>query len=114
MSLSVRLRELRVKKGESLQAVADAVGVSKTHIWELEKGHSENPSIDMLTKLANHFKVTISELVGEDLKDKSADKDLLRMFRQAQDSDLTSDEKKHLDEMLQSLLRMKAMRRDAD
>ena len=55
VTLAQRLKELRLKKGDSLQGLADAVGVSKAHVWELETGKSKNPSIELLTKLAKHF-----------------------------------------------------------
>ena len=66
MSLGTRLNELRIKRKESLQQVADAVGVSKAHIWELEKGKTRNPGLELLTKLAQHFNVGIAWLAGED------------------------------------------------
>ena len=45
MSLAVRLRELRADKKASLQAVADALSVSKPHVWELEKGKTKKSII---------------------------------------------------------------------
>ena len=65
MGLGARLKELRVRKGESLQEVADAVSASKPHIWELEAEKSKNPSLDLLTRLAQHFNVSISYLLDE-------------------------------------------------
>ena len=64
MSLGARLAELRLRKGDSLQEVADAVGVSKAHIWALEKEKSDNPSLDLLKKLADHFAVPLGYLAG--------------------------------------------------
>ena len=46
MSFAARLHHLRLRKGYSLQKVADAIGISKAHVWNLEKGTSDNPSID--------------------------------------------------------------------
>lgn len=66
MSIGARLAELRLRKGKSLQDVADAVQVSKTHIWQMEKGRSENPSLELLKKLAEYFGVTIEYLMGAD------------------------------------------------
>ncbi len=63
MSLGSKLNELRSKKGESLQQTADALGITKTHIWELEKGKSSNPTAELLKKLADHFKVTVDFLL---------------------------------------------------
>jgi transcriptional regulator with XRE-family HTH domain len=65
MGIGARLRELRVRNGESLQQVADAVKASKPHIWELETEKSKNPSLELLTALAEHFKVTVSHLLDE-------------------------------------------------
>ena len=64
MDIGERLFSLRQKTGESLQQVADKVGVSKAHVWELEKGRSRNPSFDLVHKLAEHFGVGIDVLTG--------------------------------------------------
>ncbi len=66
MQIGERLFDLRQKSGQSLQQVADAVGASKAHVWELEKGHSQNPSFDLVRRLAAHFGVSIDVLAGED------------------------------------------------
>jgi len=65
MSLGARLKDLRIKKNQSLQDVADAIGASKAHIWDIERGSSKNPSMDLLDRLANHFGVSVTFLVGE-------------------------------------------------
>jgi transcriptional regulator with XRE-family HTH domain len=101
MHLKDRLTQLRLAKGESLQDVADAVGVSKAHIWELEKGRTDNPSMALVTKLADHFELSLAALVGED---PSAGGDRIgRMFRQA--SKLKPEELALLDDMMQSMLK---------
>jgi transcriptional regulator with XRE-family HTH domain len=71
MSIGSRLKELRLKKNESLQDVADATGASKPHIWELEAGRRDNPSIDLLRKLADHFGVNIAYLAEGQKDDES-------------------------------------------
>lgn len=80
MSLAAKLKELRQKKGQSLQQVADGVGVSKAHIWELEKGTSTNPGMELLTKLANHFMVTVAFLSDDSAEPKEAA--ALQFFRE--------------------------------
>lgn len=80
MSLASKLKELRLKRGQSLQQVGDAVSVSKAHIWELEKGTSTNPGLELLKKLAAHFHVTVQYLAedNEDERDQSS----LQFFRE--------------------------------
>ena len=108
MSMAVRIAKLRRKRGQSLQDVADAVGVSKAHIWELEKGRADNPSMALVTRLADHFGVTVAYLVGEDVESSDADRVLQRMFRQA--SDLDERERAILNDMMQTLLKNRARR----
>lgn len=64
MSLAERLRGLRANKKASLQAVADAIGVSKPHVWELEKGKTKNPSLALVKQLADYYNVTLDYLAG--------------------------------------------------
>lgn len=66
VTFAARLKQLRIRKGESLQEAADAVSISKPHFWELEKGSSRNPSAELLQRLAAHYQQTVSYLVGEE------------------------------------------------
>jgi transcriptional regulator with XRE-family HTH domain len=109
MSLGARITKLRLKARQSLQEVADAVGVSKAHIWELEKGRADNPSMGLVTRLADHFGVSVAFLVGEDRAAPDADRRLSAMFRQA--SQLKPEELGILEDMLQSLLKHRPRKR---
>lgn len=106
MGLATRIAELRRQRNESLQQVADAVGVSKAHIWDMERGRADNPAMGLVTRLADHFGVSVAFLVGEDVDAKDADPELQRMFRQAKQLD--DRERTILDEMMKSLLRNRA------
>jgi len=64
MSLGSNIKALRLQRGETLQQVADAVGASKPHIWELESGKSKNPGFELLTKIADHFDCSLDYLTG--------------------------------------------------
>lgn len=66
MSLGSELKRLRIKENKSLQDVADAVKASKAHIWDIERGASKNPTMDLLDRLATHFGVSVGSLVGEE------------------------------------------------
>lgn len=103
MSLGRRLFELREKKQVSLQDVADAVLVSKAHIWELEKERKTNPSMALVTRLADYYCVSVAYLVAEDVGSQDADPELAGMFRQA--SKLEDNDRKIFKDMMQSLLK---------
>lgn len=100
MGFGARIASLRRDKKESLQDVADAVGVTKTHIWQLEKAQTENPSLSVIKGLADHFGVSIASLIGEDIAAEDADQRLARMFRLAKDID--PDDLAHLEDMVES------------
>ena len=71
MSLAQRLRELRAKKEVSLQVVADVIGATKPHVWELEKGRTKNPSLELLKQLSIYYGVTLDFLAGMAEQDSS-------------------------------------------
>lgn len=73
---------LRAEKGASLQQVADAVGVSKAHIWELETGKKKvKPSLDLVQRLADHFGVTVAFFVDEDPKAEKREDPAVVLYR---------------------------------
>jgi transcriptional regulator with XRE-family HTH domain len=78
--LAVTLKQLRLKSGKSLQDVADAVKASKAHIWDLERGASRNPSLDLLKRLSDFYKVGVADLVGEN-PEQQQDPQLTVMYR---------------------------------
>ena len=85
MSFAARLKEKRLRSGASLQELAEALGMSKAHIWDLETGKSKNPSADVLKKLSDHFKVSVAWWFGEMGDDE--DQQLRVMFRDLQELD---------------------------
>jgi transcriptional regulator with XRE-family HTH domain len=64
VSVSKRLKQLRLEKGLSVADLAEQAGVSKPYIWQIEYGRRQNPSGDKLQKLASALGVTIADLIG--------------------------------------------------
>ena len=81
MSFARRLHELRTANRLSLQDVADKVGISKAHVWNLEKGLSDNPSMDLVVKLADLFRVRVADLIGENPAAADVEPEMVAMFR---------------------------------
>jgi transcriptional regulator with XRE-family HTH domain len=74
-----RLRRFRMAKKLSLQDLADAIGASKAHVWDLETGKAQNPSLTLLTEFSRALGIPIKELVGE--SDQTDDAQLAPLFR---------------------------------
>jgi transcriptional regulator with XRE-family HTH domain len=87
MSLASKIKKLRIRNNRSLQELADEVGASKNHIWELETGKTRNPSIDLLTKLANSLGVSVAELIGENPTGEDEPPKVLAMYRELKELD---------------------------
>lgn len=67
MYLAQNLRYLREQKGLSQRECAEIFGISGSAVamWEQDQ---RKPDIEMLVRLAEHFGVTLDELVLKDLK----------------------------------------------
>lgn len=81
MSFARKLHDLRLAQRLSLQNVADAVGISKAHVFNLEKGITANPSMDLVVKLAELFRVRVADLVGENPDAEDQPAEMVAMFR---------------------------------
>lgn len=89
MSLGARLKDLRLGKGVSLQTVADAIGFSKPHVWELERGSSKNPSFELIKNLANYYCVSVDFLAGDDEEGDGASPEIKAFARELSSKDLS-------------------------
>jgi transcriptional regulator with XRE-family HTH domain len=63
-----RIKLLRKIRGMSLEAVGNAAGLTKSHVWELERGRSVNPTVNAVWGLATALCVSPAMLLGLDDK----------------------------------------------
>lgn len=107
MPLAQKLKKLRLKSGKSLQQAADAVEVSKAHIFELESGNVKNPSVEILKKLAKLFEVPVSHFIDDD-----EDVEFQIMFRNLQKnySLLRPEDQETIDVMIEVLAKKRAQK----
>jgi len=63
--IAVLLRTARAQSGLSQKQARDAIGVSETTLYQWEHGKSM-PPLDKAMLLAKTYRMTLSELVGDD------------------------------------------------
>lgn len=63
-AIANRMREIREARGLSLQDVATRAGIAKSHIWEIERGRSANPTIATTVGIARALGVSLDHLTG--------------------------------------------------
>ena len=85
MSFASKLHDLRSRRKLSLQDVADKIGISKAHVFNLEKGITANPSMDLVVKLAELYRVRVADLVGENPDAEDQPAEMVAMFRDLKD-----------------------------
>ncbi|GIW49165.1 MAG: hypothetical protein KatS3mg079_641 [Caloramator sp.] len=61
--MKIRIKELRKKRNMTQRQLALISGVAKSYINELESGKYNNPSAEVLCKLAKALRCSINELV---------------------------------------------------
>lgn len=65
-ALGTRIKLLRELRDMTLQQVADAAGLTKSHIWELEQGRAVNPTVNAVWGISAALTVTPATLLGLD------------------------------------------------
>jgi transcriptional regulator with XRE-family HTH domain len=67
--LGEKLNALRKKQGLTLEKLAEAGGMSKSYLWELENKDSHRPSAEKLTALADVLGVTVAYFIEDDVRE---------------------------------------------
>lgn len=62
LTLGEEIRAARAWARLSLQGVADRSGYTKSHVWEVEKGRSRNPTVGMIAGLSKALGVPFLRL----------------------------------------------------
>lgn len=65
MSLAENLKRIRLQRQMTQPKLAEDAHVSKGYVYMLETGEMDNPSLDVLLKIANALDCTIADLSGE-------------------------------------------------
>ena len=87
MGFKEELKRNRIKKGYSLQQLADKIGASKAHVWDLEQGRAKNPSLEILQELSTTLQVPIASLIGENPEENEESSEAVVMYRDLQKLD---------------------------
>lgn len=58
------LKEKRKHRGVSLSAAAAAIGTTKSHLFELESGRTNNPTIALLVPMMAYYRLSWSEVIS--------------------------------------------------
>lgn len=61
------ISERRTALGLSLDEVASRANCAKSHVWELEKGRSKNPTIIQALALCDALQCSLNTLLGRDV-----------------------------------------------
>ncbi len=100
-TLGDRIRDLRKKKGYTLDELAEASKSSKSYIWELENKDPPRPSGEKLALIAEALDVTPDFLLGVETEPQTAeDKAFFRKYQK-----MDSDQKQQIREMLDIIRR---------
>lgn len=100
-TLGEKIYKLRRNKGLTLEALAEAVGASKSSLWELENKPMARPAAERIEKLAKVLEVTTSFLLDDSQDEPSADVADKAFFREYEKLDEPN--KKKLREILKVL-----------
>ncbi len=73
MMLSRNLKLLRESKGLGVNELSRRSGVNASYISAIENGRRENPSREILIKLADALEIPVEELVLEKIRSNDAD-----------------------------------------
>lgn len=79
--LGDKIKDLRKKKGLTLEELAEQIGSGKSYIWEIENKGVKRPSAEKLTLIAKALDVTTEFLVDNEQSEITDDQEKEVFFR---------------------------------
>ncbi|MBS8266665.1 helix-turn-helix domain-containing protein [Mesobacillus boroniphilus] len=65
MKVGERIKSLRLEKKYSISELSEKANVSKSYLSYIERGIQGNPSLQVLSRLANNLDTTVEYLMGQ-------------------------------------------------
>ncbi len=95
MNVGLRLKELREKKGFTVNKLANLAGISQSHLRDIELGN-KNPTVETLSYFCDALGISLADFFTESNK-------TVNPFLASAISDLSYEQQTKLAEFLQSL-----------
>jgi XRE family transcriptional regulator, master regulator for biofilm formation len=73
MRVGERIKNLRIQKNYSITELSIKAHVSKSYLSYIERGIQENPSLQVLSRLAKALTVTLEDLTGHPINEHEED-----------------------------------------
>ncbi|WP_249365640.1 helix-turn-helix domain-containing protein [Cytobacillus citreus] len=90
----MRIKRLRIKKGYSINELSEKSGISKSYLSYIERGIQQNPSLQVLSRLANTLDTDVEDLLDNKKKEEiielqNIDDDWIQLVHEAIQNGIT-------------------------
>lgn len=89
--IGARIKKLRLQKNISLSELAEAAGVAKSYLSNVERGIQSNPSIQVIEKIAGSLQVPAHDLLFGTQDSDDLDNEWVELIRDAMASGINKD-----------------------
>jgi len=86
--------EIRKRRGLTLTELAERAGIAKSYLSNIERNLNQNPSINVIEKIASVLEVDLKELLGSghDKKELQMDNEWVEFVKELRDSGVEKDQ----------------------
>ncbi|WP_391557565.1 helix-turn-helix domain-containing protein [Robertmurraya sp.] len=86
--------DIRKRRGLTLTELAERAGIAKSYLSNIERNLNQNPSINVIEKIASVLEVDLKELLGsgDDKKEPQMDNEWVEFVKELRDSGVEKDQ----------------------
>jgi XRE family transcriptional regulator, master regulator for biofilm formation len=92
MVIGEQVKKYRLEKRLSITALADKAGVAKSYISALERNIQQNPSIQLLEKIADVLKIPVDYLIKPEVDTHDLDQEWADLVKEAMSSGVSKNQ----------------------
>jgi XRE family transcriptional regulator of biofilm formation len=99
--IGTNIKKIREEKGLTLSECAHRAGISKSYLSNIERNLNQNPSIQILEKIAAVLEVEISVLVGTESAQDPSDQEWIDFINELKESGVEKEELQELKKVIE-------------
>jgi XRE family transcriptional regulator of biofilm formation len=86
--------DIRKRRGLTLTELAERAGIAKSYLSNIERNLNQNPSINVIEKIASVLEIDLKELLGsgDDKKEPQMDSEWVEFVKELRDSGVEKDQ----------------------
>jgi XRE family transcriptional regulator, master regulator for biofilm formation len=87
-----KIKKWRIKRRYTINQLSSAAGISKSYLSNIERGIQQNPSLNILSKIADCLDITVEDLLDSSQQNNDLEPDWMNFLHEIKELGVSKEE----------------------